>query len=61
MFTSYGVLQALILFWLGKQVLLMGPKGTVILTAANASVLIPLLLSGILKFVGIVTIKPLKL
>ncbi|HXY87755.1 MAG TPA: hypothetical protein VEG44_04890 [Candidatus Acidoferrales bacterium] len=52
-----GVIEALILFALGKPVLLLGPAGDVVLTAATAPTLIPLLLSGVLTFVGIATVS----
>ena len=53
-----GVIKALILFALGKPVLLLGPAGYVVLTAATAPTLIPLLLSGVLTFIGIFVIGP---
>jgi hypothetical protein len=58
MLLSLGVLQAVIFLLLGKPVLLLGPAGYVVLTMANAPVLIPLLLSGVLTFVGIGVIGP---
>jgi len=43
---------------LGKPVLLLGPAGYVVLTMATAPTLLPLLLTGVLTFVGIGVIGP---